>query len=51
MVLGQRGAKFCRHVDNFTPKTWDDKLPKVSLRSVPDDNSIDLLEYLATLAG
>jgi len=32
-------------------KTWDDKLPKVSLRSAPDDNSIDLLKYLATLAG
>ena len=32
-------------------KSWDDKLPKVSLISAPDDNSIDLLKYLATLAG
>jgi len=32
-------------------KTWDDKLPKVSLKTAPDDNSVDLLKYLATLAG
>lgn len=31
--------------------SWDEKLNKVSLPSAPHDNSIDLLKYLATLAG
>ena len=32
-------------------KSWEDKLSKVSRATTPDDNSIDLLTYLATLAG
>ena len=32
-------------------KSWDDKLSKVSRATTPDDNSIQLLTYLATLAG
>lgn len=32
-------------------KSWEDKLSKVSLKAAPDDNSIELLTYLATLAG
>lgn len=32
-------------------KSWEDKLSKVSLATTPEDNSIDLLNYLATLAG
>jgi hypothetical protein len=32
-------------------KSWEDKLSKVSRASSPQDNSISLLTYLATLAG
>jgi hypothetical protein len=32
-------------------KSWEDQLSKVSLATTPEDNSIDLLNYLATLAG
>lgn len=32
-------------------KSWEDKLPKVSPKSTPDNNSVELLTYLATLAG
>jgi len=32
-------------------KSWEDKLPKVSRKPTPHDNSISLLTYLATLAG
>jgi len=32
-------------------KSWEDKLSKVSQATTPDDNSLDLLTYLATLAG
>ena len=32
-------------------KSWEDKLSKVSKSPTPDDNSLDLLTYLATLAG
>jgi hypothetical protein len=32
-------------------KSWEDQLSKVSLTTTPEDNSIDLLNYLATLAG
>lgn len=32
-------------------KSWEDKLPRVSLKTRPGDNSIQLLTYLATLAG
>lgn len=32
-------------------KSWEDKLSKVSRAPTPDDNSIELLTYLATLAG
>lgn len=32
-------------------KSWEDKLSKVSLQATLHDNSIDLLTYLATLAG
>jgi len=32
-------------------KSWEDKLSKVSPITAPGDNSIDLLNYLATLAG
>ena len=32
-------------------KSWEDKLSTVSLASTPNDNSIELLTYLATLAG
>ena len=32
-------------------KTWEDKLSDVSLPTAPNDNSVQLLTYLATLAG
>jgi len=32
-------------------KSWEDELSKVSRTTTPDDNSLDLLTYLATLAG
>ena len=32
-------------------KSWEDKLSKVSRATTPDDNSIQLLTYLATLVG
>jgi len=32
-------------------KSWEDQLSKVSLKTTPADNSIQLLTYLATLAG
>ncbi len=32
-------------------KSWEDKLSTVPLNTTPDDNSIELLTYLATLAG
>jgi len=32
-------------------KSWDEKLSGVSLATAPDDNSLDLLKFLATLAG
>ena len=32
-------------------KSWEDKLSTVSLNTTPDDNPIELLTYLATLAG
>jgi len=32
-------------------KSWDDQLSRVSPAATPTDNSIDLLTYLATLAG
>ena len=32
-------------------KSWEDKLPTVSLKSTPNDNPVELLTYLATLAG
>jgi len=32
-------------------KSWEDKLSKVSRATTPNDNFIDLLTYLATLAG
>lgn len=32
-------------------KSWEDQLPRVSLKTRPNDNSIELLTYLATLAG
>ena len=32
-------------------KSWEDKLSKVSQTTTPNDNSLDLLTYLATLAG
>ena len=32
-------------------KSWEDKLAPVSLKTTPDDNSVQLLTYLATLAG
>ena len=32
-------------------KSWEDKLSQVSPATTPDDNSIDLLTYVATLAG
>jgi hypothetical protein len=32
-------------------KSWEDKLSQVSCATTPDDNSIGLLTYLATLAG
>ena len=32
-------------------KSWEDQLSRVSLAAAPDNNSIKLLNYLATLAG
>ena len=32
-------------------KSWEDKLSTVSLNTTPHDNPIELLTYLATLAG
>ena len=32
-------------------KSWEDELSKVSRTTTPDDNSLDLLTYLATLSG
>lgn len=32
-------------------KTWEEQLPQVSLKSIPGNNCIRLLKYLATLAG
>jgi hypothetical protein len=32
-------------------KSWDDKLSRVSLNATPNDNTVSLLTYLATLAG
>jgi len=32
-------------------KSWDEKLSQVSLKTTPEDNPINLLTYLATLAG
>ena len=32
-------------------KSWEDKIPRVSRPPTPRDNSIELLTYLATLAG
>ncbi len=32
-------------------KSWEDKLSRVTLKATPDDNPVELLTYLATLAG
>ncbi|MFT5527799.1 MAG: hypothetical protein ACI9HK_005784, partial [Pirellulaceae bacterium] len=32
-------------------KTWEDKLSTASMNTTPDDNPVELLTYLATLAG
>lgn len=32
-------------------KSWEDKLSSVSIRPTPDNNPVELLTYLATLAG
>jgi hypothetical protein len=32
-------------------KSWEDKLSTVSLKPTPPDNPVQLLNYLATLAG
>ncbi|MFT4557199.1 MAG: hypothetical protein ACI92S_002562, partial [Planctomycetaceae bacterium] len=32
-------------------KSWEDKLSKVSLDTTPHEDNLNLLTYLATLAG
>lgn len=42
---------FADMLSTLRRKSWEDKLSQVSLAATPSDNSIKLLNYLATLAG
>jgi hypothetical protein len=58
LKIPERPWYWCKQEPSFADmlttlrrKTWEDKLSDVSLPTAPDDNSIQLLTYLATLAG
>lgn len=47
----KKEPSFADMLTTLRRKSWGDKLSPVSLAAPPDDNSLDLLTYLATLAG
>jgi hypothetical protein len=47
----KKEPSFADMLTTLRRKSWEDKLSPVSLTAAPDDNSLDLLTYLATLAG
>ena len=47
----KKEPSFADMLTTLRRKSWEDKLSPVSLAAAPDDNSLDLLTYLATLAG
>jgi hypothetical protein len=47
----KREPSFADMLTTLRRKSWEEKLSGVSLAATPDDNSVDLLNYLATLAG
>ena len=47
----KKEPSFADMLTTLRRKSWEDKLSKVSLAAAPDDNSLGLLTYLATLAG
>ena len=47
----KREPSFADMLTTLRRKSWEDKLSQVSLPTAPDNNSITLLTYLATLAG
>lgn len=42
---------FADRLTTLRRKSWEDKLSTVSLRTTPDNNPVELLTYMATLAG
>lgn len=47
----KKEPSFADMLTTLRRKSWEDKLSPVSLAAAPDDNSLHLLSYLATLAG
>jgi hypothetical protein len=47
----KKEPSFADMLTTLRRKSWEEKLSKVSLATAPEDNSLDLLTYLATLAG
>jgi hypothetical protein len=47
----KKEPSFADMLTTLRRKSWEDKLSPVSLAAAPDDNSLNLLTYLATLAG
>lgn len=47
----KKTPSFADMLTTLRRRSWEDKLSKVSLATTPDNNSRDLLTYLATLAG
>lgn len=47
----KKEPSFADMLTTLRRKSWEDKLSPVSLAAAPNDNSLDLLTYLATLAG
>lgn len=48
---GKSEPSFRDMLTTLRRKSWEDKLSTVHLKTTPDDNPIELLTYLATLAG
>ena len=47
----KKEPSFADMLTTLRRKSWEEKLSKVSLATAPKENSLDLLTYLATLAG
>lgn len=47
----KKEPSFADMLTTLRRKSWEEKLSKVSLATTPQENSLDLLTYLATLAG